>query len=119
MISRAASMLLAIVLMGCNGRDPLPDESASAMQLLPEFQGKACTVIYRRDALGYATADESGVSAETIESGNRKLAATGKMRRAEEGWVLLESGDGRLIAIPVGNILSVYEAEQVDATRRR
>ena len=103
-----AIILLSTLLVGCGDRSQSSGEGAH--DALPELRNKECTVVYRRDALGYATPDKSGISAETIQSGQRKLATTGKLRRATRDWILLENGEGRLRGIPVSSILSIYEA---------
>ena len=102
-----AIILLSTLLVGCGDRSQSSGEGAH--DALPELQNKKCTVIYRRDSLGYATPDKSGISADTIQSGERKFAITGKLRRATSDWILLEGDEGRLRAIPVSSILSIYE----------
>ena len=79
---------------------------------LSELEGENCLVIYRRDALGYAT-DEPGISADTVFSGSAgKLAARGKLKEANDSWVVLEiETAGGLQAIPVSSILSIVKVK--------
>lgn len=76
---------------------------------LSSMQGKECFVIYRRDALGYATDKDNPVKAETVLSGIAgELAAKGELKEANSTWVIIDTESG-LQAIPVNSILSVRE----------
>jgi len=78
---------------------------------LPSLHGRECYVIYRRDALGYATDKHNGVKAGTVLSGRTgELAARGTLRQANDAWVVLETPEG-LQAIPVSSILVVRESK--------
>jgi hypothetical protein len=76
---------------------------------LPSLQGKKCFVIYRRDALGYATDRDNAVKAGTVLSGGTgELAAKGKLKEANGTWVVLDTEHG-VQAIPLSSILVVRE----------
>ncbi len=96
-------LLLLTLLSGCNQRTP------ESIQGLPELEGKECHVVYRRDALGYAT-NNDGISAEIIQTGTKKLAVSGKLKRANGEWVVLETPQG-LRTIPVSSVLGIFEKQ--------
>ena len=93
------ALLGSVVFSGCGKQDVPPD--VPALQV-----GKACTVQFRRDALGAAA--NIPVSPTTHNINGAETCVMGTLKRAMAEWVVLER-NGKEIWIPKSVILLIEQ----------